>query len=378
MTIFLKIPLLGNITGCLAFYLVASLQLYSSESILGEGQIEFSSHLKPFFSKYCTDCHGTERSKGKVTLHDIGDPSKGEDPELWALVQEMLEYQEMPPEDKTQPSESDRKKVLTWINATLAKNKDKEKSSEIKREKSGLNGMELETSPQIKLFFSTYCYKCHGPEKSKGKVTLHDIGKLSSGQNLELWETIHGMLDINEMPPENRTQPDPAERAAVIKWIDEGLRNAIELQIGKASVPLARRLTNFEYQNTMRDLLGFEFNLIDSLPEDPLKPYHFNNSADFMLLGPEQVRQYLEFARKALASAIVDPEKPEVHRHRWTFGPKAPVFAGTPNDEIGVYGGGRESVTAGLPFDTWPKTGEYRIRIVAGGIFPPGYHEVPL
>jgi hypothetical protein len=30
----------------------------------------------------------------------------------------------------------------------------------------------------------------------------------------------------------------------------------------------------------MRDLLGFRLKLIDNLPEDPVKPYKFNNRAE--------------------------------------------------------------------------------------------------
>ena len=36
-------------------------------------------------------------------------------------------------------------------------------------------------------------------------------------------------------------------------------------------------------------------------------------TAEFMLLGPEQVDRYLDNARRAMAAAIVDPGKP---RHR--------------------------------------------------------------
>ena len=46
---------------------------------------------------------------------------------------------------------------------------------------SGKSGFES----HIKPFFKTYCVKCHGPDKSKGKVTLHDLdGDLATGKNL--------------------------------------------------------------------------------------------------------------------------------------------------------------------------------------------------
>jgi len=231
----------------------------------------------------------------------------------------------------------------------------------------------------VKPFFETYCIKCHGPEKSKGKLTLHTLdGDLAAGGEIERWEDILEVLNQGEMPPEDEKQPSDAEREAVKAWIDQGMRAQVAKASDVKAAPLARRLTNFEYQNTMRDLLGIDLELIKGLPQDPEKPYHFNNSAEFMLLGPEQLDRYLKTARRALASAIVDPEKPKVHRQTWAFEPKGPAFASMQPDEIGVYEGGRGTISAGVVLKSWPETGEYRIRVKAAAILPPGQKEVPL
>ncbi len=228
----------------------------------------------------------------------------------------------------------------------------------------------------IKPFFETYCIQCHGPEKSKGKITLHTLdGDLAAGAGgeMERWEKILEVLELGEMPPEDEKQPGAAEREALRAWIDQGMRDHVARASSVKATPLARRLTNFEYQNTMRDLLGIDLALIKDLPQDPEKPYHFNNTAEFMLLGPEQLDRYLKTARRALASAIVDPGTPEVHRQTWSFEPTGPPFAAMQPDEIGVY-----TESKGVGVSSWPETGEYRIRVKAGAILPPGYQEVPL
>jgi mono/diheme cytochrome c family protein len=233
----------------------------------------------------------------------------------------------------------------------------------------------------IKPFFETYCIQCHGPDKSKGKITLHTLdGNLAAGADgeMERWEKILEVMDFEEMPPEDEKQPTAAEREAVKAWIDQGMRDHVAKAADVKAAPLARRLTNFEYQNTMRDLLGIDLELIKDLPQDPEKPYHFNNSAEFMLLGPEQLDRYLKAARRALASAIVDPGKPKVHRQQWTFGSEGPAFASAKPDELGVYSHGRGSIASGVTVDSWPETGEYRVRIKAAAILPPGFKEVPL
>jgi len=240
---------------------------------------------------------------------------------------------------------------------------------------SGKSGFES----HIKPFFKTYCVGCHGPKKSKGKITVHSLGgDLVAGQELDRWELILDALEHEDMPlDEAENQPSAADRTAIVKWIESGLRDYVKKASKVAGTTTTRRLTNFEYQNTMRDLLGFELELAKDLPVDPDKPYHFNNTAQMMMIGPDQLIRYKEAARKAMASAIVDSGKPEIHRvsSKWQHG--KPGKGGLSQAEIGVYQGpGVGRKTVGLK--SWPKTGEFRIRMKASGNFPSGFKEVPL
>lgn len=227
-------------------------------------------------------------------------------------------------------------------------------------------------------FLKASCVGCHGAEKQKGKVTLHDIGgDFTSPHELERWELVLDMLSSGEMPPEDEPQPSEADRKIVVAWIEANLRTAVEGAETRSEVPQARRLTNFEYENTMRDLIGFPLKLIDDLPNDPVKPYTFNNTAEFMRLGPEQIDRYLEASRRVMASAIVDPEAPEVHtlRREW----KAHgLERGLGTDELGVWGNRRHSPSDGMGLKQFARTGEFRIRMQASAILPTGVEELPL
>ncbi len=236
-------------------------------------------------------------------------------------------------------------------------------------------------SANVQPFLKDNCIKCHGPEKSKGKITLHTLeADLAAGHGLERWEKILKELKSGEMPPEDEKQPTATDRTTVIKWIEASLRKFASGSDQTAPSPTTRRLTNFEYQNTMRDLLGFELKFISSLPEDPVKPYHFNNTAEFMLIGPEQMDRYLECARRAMASAIVDAGDPKVHRTAQNLSPgkKGQAKAGEQGVEIGVYKSAGVGEYGVLGLKDWPKTGEFRIRFKAAAILPPGCTEVPL
>lgn len=218
-----------------------------------------------------------------------------------------------------------------------------------------------------------YCVSCHGPTESKGKITLHDLdGGQLAGHAMERLEKILKELKSGEMPPEDEEQPEDADRNAVIAWIKSGMRTSSSSVGEAATAPTARRLTNFEYQNTMRDLIGFELKFINNLPQDPVKPYRFNNTAEFMLIGLEQMERYLECARRAMASAIVDPGEPEIHRTEIVRDPTTSQIGGK-SDEIGV-----SNLELGLGVKSWPKTGEFRVCVKAAAILPAGFKEATM
>ncbi len=238
----------------------------------------------------------------------------------------------------------------------------------------GLEGYQATVKP----FFESYCIDCHGPDTSKGEMTLHALGSdLAAGKEMQQWEQILKKLASGEMPPEDESQPPYNERKAVVRWIEATLRDGIDKDKQRAPAPSARRLTNVEYQNTLRDLLGFELDVIDDLPADPEKFYHFNNTAELMRMGPEQLNRYLDIARRAMNSAIVDPMKPEVYRIRREWS-SAGNDSGMAQDEVGVWGNSRNTAANGIGLRDFPTVGEYRIRMQASAIIPRGYVEVPL
>jgi mono/diheme cytochrome c family protein len=235
-------------------------------------------------------------------------------------------------------------------------------------------------------FFEQHCNECHGPTRGKGGVTLHTLrGDISAGAGPKRWDKVLEVIERGTMPPDTEIQPKADERKVVAGWIRAALRDELRREQAKAGatpVPSSlRRLTNVEYQNTMRDLLGFELKLADDLPKDPFKPYTFTNTAEFMRLGPEQLDAYRAAARRAMASAIADPEKPKTLKIRREW---KPATAPIPNDQLepnqlGVWGGtGRFSVSQGTTFTDLPKTGAFRIRFQASAIFPAGITEMPL
>lgn len=232
-------------------------------------------------------------------------------------------------------------------------------------------------------FLKNHCVRCHGPNKTKAGLMLNTLRtELAAGQDVERWELVLQMLESGAMPPEGEPQPQASDRNVVIQWIRAGLKQlqqrGLEEKRPGGGEPTARRLTNVEYQNTLRDLMGFELKLIDRLPKDPMKAYRFNNTAELMRMGPEQIDLYLECARRAMASAIVDPEKPtpQTTRREWKSDGESGKL---PTNQVGIWGGnGRFSAASGLSITKFPRTGEFRVRVKAAAVMPPGTEEVQL
>jgi hypothetical protein len=78
----------------------------------------------------------------------------------------------------------------------------------------------------------------------------------------------------------------------------------------------ARRLNRYEYNNTIRDLLGFDFQPAADFPADD-SGYGFDNIGDVLSLSPVLMEKYLAAAEKiaTLATEAAPLPKPIIQRH---------------------------------------------------------------
>ena len=77
-------------------------------------------------------------------------------------------------------------------------------------------------------------------------------------QDLKVWQNVIEQLEAGEMPLKGKPQPTPDERKQLIAWIHTFLDNEARARSGDPGrVPL-RRLSNAEYDCTIRDLTGVD------------------------------------------------------------------------------------------------------------------------
>ena len=64
-------------------------------------------------------------------------------------------------------------------------------------------------------FLKTHCISCHGPQKQKADRRFDTLpARITKLHDLERYQEIVDLLNLGEMPPEDETQPTPAEVAA--------------------------------------------------------------------------------------------------------------------------------------------------------------------
>jgi mono/diheme cytochrome c family protein len=90
----------------------------------------------------------------------------------------------------------------------------------------------------IKPIFEKTCFKCHGPEKQKGKLRLDSLAAIKKGgedgdvlsvgksEKSRLVQSVARILDDDDnMPPEDKGKPLTKDQVGLIRaWIDQGAK----------------------------------------------------------------------------------------------------------------------------------------------------------
>src|SRR5437867_9802001 len=160
---------------------------------------------------------------------------------------------------------------------------------------------------RIQPLLSKYCFGCHG-EKKKGDLDLRIYtDEASVLRDRKTFAKVIKNLQAHEMPPEKKPQPTPEERELITAWIQSEIFkcDCDHPDPGRVTI---RRLNRAEYNNTIRDLVGVDFQPADDFPADD-SGYGFDNIGDVLSLPPVLLEKYLAAARNILDVAIVTTEE---------------------------------------------------------------------
>ena len=82
---------------------------------------DFKNGVQQIFEKHCYECHGREKTKGKVDLTKYATwADLEENPELIEEMIEVLDKNEMPPEEELQPTQNQRDRLILDLKKAFA------------------------------------------------------------------------------------------------------------------------------------------------------------------------------------------------------------------------------------------------------------------
>ena len=164
-------------------------------------------------------------------------------------------------------------------------------------------------------FLQKNCLSCHSGAKPKAELSLDGYKDSASLiKNRKVWDNVVKNIISGEMPPKEKPRPTVKESenftSLVQSIFDFNDRNA-KPNPGNVTV---RRLNRVEYKNTVRDLIGIDFDPTDNFPSDDIG-HGFDNIGDVLSLSPVLMERYLSAAETIMSRAIVPDPAPVIKRH---------------------------------------------------------------
>jgi Protein of unknown function (DUF1587)/Planctomycete cytochrome C len=182
----------------------------------------------------------------------------------------------------------------------------------------------------VRPFLENYCLSCHGQREPAAQLDLSRFttmaGLLQDGHRAS---QILERLEAEEMPPKGARHPMPQQRRAALDWFHAAREYDTRRNAGDPGVVLARRLSNAEYNYTVRDLTGVDIRPTRNFPVDPANTAGFDNSGETLSMSPTLLNKYLEAARE-VASHVYLKEK------GFAFAPH-PMLAESDRDKFAVH-----------------------------------------
>jgi len=150
------------------------------------------------------------------------------------------------------------------------------------------------------------CSPCHNDSLSSGGLNIGSFMKMGPVlENRDGWQRVLDKLRAGEMPPKG--VPRPAQLDAVIRYIQGEFERADRNIKPDPGHVVAKRLTRFEYTNTIRDLLAVDFRAEKSFPTDDLGA-GFDNIGEVLTVSPVLMEKYMAAAGSIASRAIgADP-----------------------------------------------------------------------
>ena len=201
-----------------------------------------------------------------------------------------------------------------------------------------------------------YCNDCHNADEFKGDL---DLARFTSFAEMKkdaaVWVGVIEQMNLGEMPPKKKPQPDAAEREKLLGWVNAALDEAAMATAGDPGPVVLRRLNNAEFDFTVRDLTGVEsLEPAKEFPADSAAGEGFMNTGASLVMSPSLVSKYLDAGKEIAAHAVFLPDgmafSPATSQRDWSEEKLSAIRAFYAKHTEA--GGGQAVNLQGVKFDT--------------------------
>ena len=175
----------------------------------------------------------------------------------------------------------------------------------------GPNSKLLEEAYQgeIQPLLQKYCQECHAGDNTEADVDLAAFVTVADvRKQLKVWQQVRRMLKRGEMPPKDAEQPSAGETTRLRNWVRGFLAVEAEARAGDPGPIVLRRLSNAEYNYTIRDLTGVAaLDPTQEFPVDGAAGEGFTNAGSAQGMSPALVSKYLAAAKDVAGHVVLLP-----------------------------------------------------------------------
>lgn len=170
---------------------------------------------------------------------------------------------------------------------------------------SGSSAVQAETQApafrkDIRPLLEAHCFKCHGPEKQRGVDLSAFADEKAIRARPKLWRKVTSQLETLAMPPAKAAQPTGEQRELLARWVRETLDAPDGAAPSDPGPSIVRRLDRSEYNRTIHDLLGIDFDAAAAVGMTDEATGGFDNLAEALDLPPSLMEKYFTATDKVL------------------------------------------------------------------------------
>ncbi len=165
----------------------------------------------------------------------------------------------------------------------------------------------------IKPILDRACGQCHGADAQEGILRIDTLSPdLLHGNDIDWWLEVQAMLSNGEMPPPEEVELRDTDRVKIIEWLSNEIRVASIMRRASKDQSSFRRMTRYEFNYALQDLLGLPYEFAKDLPPEANSEEGFQNTSEQLRMSASQLETFRRLARKALTRATVRGERPPV------------------------------------------------------------------